>query len=149
MKVAVAYNNGEIHGHFGHCEMFAVYEYGEYVTDCQKTLVETGDRQGHQAMADLMKEQGVEAVIAGNMGPEAKAALLSYGIIPVVGYSGDADTAADLLVTGQLPVTSGGECGGGCSCGCGGDHGSSGCGDGCSCGCGDGAGYDGAEEENW
>ena len=29
MKVAVAYNNGEIHGHFGHCEMFAVYEYGE------------------------------------------------------------------------------------------------------------------------
>ena len=149
MKVAVAYNNGEIHGHFGHCEMFAVYEYGEYVTDCQKTLVETGDRQGHQAMADLMKEQGVEAVIAGNMGPEAKASLLSYGIIPVVGYSGDADTAADLLVTGQLPVTSGGESGGGCSCGCGGDHGSCGCGDGCSCGCGDGAGYDGAEEENW
>ena len=149
MKVAVAYNNGEIHGHFGHCEMFAVYEYGEYVTDCQKTLVETGDHQGHQAMADLMKEQGVEAVIAGNMGPEAKAALLSYGIIPVVGYSGDADTAADLLVTGQLPVTSGAECGGGCSCGCGGDHGSCGCGDGCSCGCGDGAGYDGAEEENW
>lgn len=149
MKVAVAYNNGEIHGHFGHCEMFAVYEYGEYVTDCQKTLVETGERQGHQAMADLMKEQGVEAVIAGNMGPEAKTALLSYGIIPIVGYSGDADTAADLLVTGQLPVASGSECGGGCSCGCGGDHGSCGCGDGCSCGCGDGAGYDGAEEENW
>ena len=65
MKVAVAYNNGEIHGHFGHCDMFAVYEYGEYVSDCQKTLVETGERSGHQAMADLMKELGVEAVIVG------------------------------------------------------------------------------------
>ena len=161
MKVAVAYNNGEIHGHFGHCDMFAVYEYGEYVTDCKKTLVETGERSGHQAMADLMKEQGVEAVISGNMGPEAKAALLSYGIIPVVGYSGDADTAADLLVTGQLPVSPAGECGGGgCSCGCGADHGSCcgagdntddgcGCGGGCSCGCGEGTGYDGAEEDNW
>ncbi len=152
MKIAVAYNNGEIHGHFGHCDTFAVYEYGEYVTDCQKTLIETGDRQGHQAMADLMKEQDVAAVIVGNMGPEAKTVLLSYGIVPIVGYSGDADTAADLLVTGQLPVAPGNEhAGGGCSCGggcCGGEHeeGGCSCSGGCSCGCGDGAGYDGGEE---
>ena len=32
MKIAVAYQDGEIFGHFGHCETFAVYEYGEYVT---------------------------------------------------------------------------------------------------------------------
>ncbi len=138
MKVAVAYDNGEIHGHFGHCDMFAVYEYGEYVYECTKTLVETGERQGHQAMADLMREQGVDAVIVGNMGGEAKALLLSYGIVPVTGYSGDADTAADLLVTGQLPV-SGGEgggcsCGGSCNCGSDGGEGCS-CGGGCGCGC--------------
>ena len=138
MKVAVAYDNGEIHGHFGHCDMFAVYEYGEYVHECTKTLLETGERQGHQAMADLMREQGVDAVIVGNMGGEAKALLLSYGIVPVTGYSGDADTAADLLVTGQLPV-SGGEgggcsCGGSCSCGSDGGEGCS-CGGGCGCGC--------------
>ena len=140
MKVAVAYDKGEIFGHFGHCGMFAFYEYGEYVTDCKKTLVETGERQGHQAMADLMREQGTEAVIVGNMGPEAKALLLSYGIIPIVGYSGDADTAADLLVTGRLPVAPGAEYGGGCGGGCcgGGDHGSCGCGGDESCGCGGG-----------
>ena len=129
MKVAVAYENGEIYGHFGHCETFAIYEYGEYVHECTKTLIETGDRHGHEAMADLMREQGVAAVICGNMGGEAKALLLSYGIVPVAGYSGDADTAADLLVTGQLPVTPGGDCG--CSGGCGG---------GCSCG-DEGCGY--------
>ena len=152
MKIAVAYDEGEIFGHFGHCKTFAFYEYGEYVTDCTKTLVETGERQGHQAMADLMKEQGADAVIVGNMGPEAKALLLSYGIVPVVGYSGDADTASDLLVTGQLPIAPGGEYAGGCSCGggcCGGGHESGGCscGDGCSCGCGDSAGYDGEPDE--
>ena len=119
MKVAVAYDNGEIFGHFGHCGTFAFYEYGDYVHECTKTLVETGDRQGHEAMADLMREQGVDAVICGNMGGEAKAALLSMGIVPIVGYSGDADTAADLLVTGQLPLSPGeGGCGGGCGCGC-------------------------------
>ena len=147
MKVAVAYDNGEIYGHFGHCDMFAIYEYGEYVHECTKTLVETADRQGHQAMADLMREQGVDAVICGNMGGEGKALLLSYGIVPVVGYSGDADTAADLLVTGQLPINPGagncscsGSChcgsddGEGCSCGSDGSEGCS-CGGGCGCGC--------------
>ena len=138
MKVAVAYENGEIYGHFGHCETFAIYEYGEYVHECTKTLIETGDRHGHEAMADLMREQEVDAVIAGNMGGEAKALLLSYGIVPVAGYSGDADTAADLLVTGQLPITPGegggcSSCAGNCSCGSDGGEGCS-CG-GCGCGC--------------
>ena len=31
MKIAVAYQDGEIYEHFGHCPLFAVYEYGEYV----------------------------------------------------------------------------------------------------------------------
>ena len=141
MRVAVAYDNGEIYGHFGHCETFAIYEYGEYVHECTKTLVSTEGRSGHQAMADLMREQDVMAVICGQMGGEAKALLLSYGIVPVVGYSGDADTASDLLVTGQLPVSPGGGCGGGCSCGCGsdcgGENGSCGCGPDCGCGCGE------------
>ena len=145
MKVAVAYENGEIYGHFGHCPQFAVYEYGEYVYDCVKKLVDTSALEGHQAMADKMRELEVDAVLCGNMGGEGKALLLSYGIVPIVGYSGDADTAADLLVTGRLPVVgadqgscscsgSCGSCGGGCSCGE--DE------DGCSCGCG---GYDGEE----
>ena len=174
MKVAVAYENGEIYGHFGHCPMFAVYEYGEYVHECEKKLVDTSALSGHQAMADKMRlvestkiglrtcekimqamadkmrELEVDAVICGNMGGEGKALLLSYGIVPIVGYSGDADTASDLLVTGRLPVnpseSSGGgcscsgSCGDGCSCGssCGGEEG------GCSCGCGS---FDG--EEAW
>lgn len=136
MKVAVAYQDGEIFGHFGHCETFAIYNYyGETTAECEKKLVDSSDRHGHQAMAELMQEQGVDAVMAGNMGPEAQAALLSMGIVPVVGYGGHADTAADLLVTGQLPPLEGeyGGCGGGCSGGCGG---------GCSGGCGGGCGGD-------
>lgn len=141
MKIAVAYKDGEIFEHFGHCEMFAIYEYaGPLVEDCKKTLLPCGDRHGHKAMAELMKEQGVDAVICGNMGAEAKSLLLSYGIVPVAGYCGDADTASDMLVTGQLPVDEGaGSCSGGCG-GCGGgchhDEGC-GCGGGCGCGCGE------------
>jgi predicted Fe-Mo cluster-binding NifX family protein len=133
MRIAVAYQDGEIFGHFGHCPLFALYDYGEYVSDCQKKLVDTSMLSGHQQMADKMKELEVDAVIVGNMGGEAKAMLLSYGIVPIVGYSGDADTASDLLVTGQLPVSPAeGGCGCGGSCNCGGSCGPE---DGCSCGC--------------
>ena len=146
MKVAVAYQDGEIYGHFGHCPTFAVYEYGDYVTDCKKTLVDTSMLSGHLPMAEKMQELGVMAVMAGNMGGEAKAELLSRGIVPIAGYSGDADTAADLLFLGRLPIDPGagdcgcsgscGSCGGcdseeGCGCGCGSEEGGS-----CGCGCG-------------
>lgn len=143
VKVAIAYNKetGEIFEHFGHCETFAVYEYGDTVEESTKKLIDCSDRHGHEAMAGLMKEENVMAVMSGNMGPEAKALLLSYGIVPVTGYCGDADTAADMLVTGQLPVAGeeAGGCGGGCggcsgSCGCGSDDQSGDCG--CGCGCG-------------
>ena len=134
MIIAVAYDDGNIGEHFGHATCFAFYDYfGADITDCTKTLFDCSDKHGHQEMADLMKEKKVDAVIVGNMGGEAKALLLSYGIVPVVGYSGDADTASDLLVTGQLPIVDAGTCGGGCG-GCGGschhdDEGN------CDCGC--------------
>ncbi len=137
MKVAIAYENGEIYPHFGHCNTFALYNYyGETTAECEKVLLDSSACQGHSAMAELMRRNGVDAVMAGNMGSEARAALLSMGIVPVVGYSGHADTAADLLVTGQLPPLEGeyGGCGGGCgSCGgdCGGGCGGGDCGGGC------------------
>lgn len=139
MRIAVAYDNGEIGLHFGHAEMFAVYDYADGdVSRCTKRLVETGERHGHEAMAALMQAEGVDAVISGNMGGEAKAALLSLGIVPIAGFEGPADLAADLLVLGRLPLTggenfSGGGCGGSCS-GCSG-CGPEGCGPDCNCGC--------------
>ncbi len=140
MIIAVAYDAGNIGEHFGHADMFALYDYPNYeVEQCTKRLIDCSDRHGHAAMAELMRENKVDMVLVGRMGPEAKSMLLSFGIVPVVGYCGDADTAADLLITGQLPLDGmeAESCGGGCGgCGggcCGGDDA-----DGGSCGCGGG-----------
>ena len=131
MIIAAAYDqDGNVGEHFGHAEMFAIYDYESAGPDqCSKTLVDASDRHGHQAMADLMKEKNVDAVITQRMGGEAKAALLSYGIVPVTGFAGSADILADLLVMGQLPIIEGGNCSG-----CGGDcsHDEDG---NCGCGC--------------
>lgn len=139
MRVAVAWQDGQIHGHFGHCDCFAIYDYSDCAAGCRKKLVETGERQGHAAMAELMRQEGVDAVICGDMGSEARALLLSMGIVPVPGYAGDADVAADLLVTGRLPVDAAEGCGGGCACGgaCGSEEDGCACGGGCACSCGE------------
>lgn len=140
MKVAVSYHEGEIYEHFGHAETFAIYDFDmDDLEHTTKKLIDVRGLSGHQAMADRMRDEGVAAVLCGNMGGAAKALLLSYGIVPVSGYCGDADTAAELLILGRLPIAGGDEgcgCGGGCSGGCGGGCGDGGCGCGGDCGCG-------------
>ena len=137
MIVAVAWDNGNIGEHFGHASMFAIYNYAGFnPEECEKRLVDCSDKHGHADMANLMRENKVDAVIAGRIGSEARATLLSFGIIPVAGYEGDADTAADLLITGRLPIMDdSGSCGGGCG-GCSGCHAGDETGS-CGCGCGD------------
>ena len=142
MIIAVAWDNGNIGEHFGHATMFSIYDYaGINVDVCNKRLVDCAGLHGHEDMAKLMRDNKVDAVIVGRMGAEAKSLLLSYGIVPVTGYEGDADTAADLLITGQLPIMEdAGACSGGCG-GCSGCHSDGGCGcgsdGGCGCGCGE------------
>ncbi len=133
MRIAVAYEDGMIGAHFDRAGMFAVYDYKNAdVNECIKQLLETDGRQDYQVMAELMRQQRVDAVIAGDMGAAAKSALLSRGIVPIAGYEGSADDAADLLILGQLPLMPG-DCGSGCSGGC---SGCSGCGEGGCGGCG-------------
>ena len=128
MKVAVSYKDGMIYAHFGHAEMFAIYEFKltapENVT---KTLLQV-DAQGHKAVADLMRDNLVDLVIVGHMGAEARNQLLAYGIVPLAGYSGSADLAVDKLIDGTLPIVDEGA--GSCSGGCGGccSDGEGGCG---------------------
>ena len=136
MKVAVAYNNGEIAENFGSCTQFASYNYtGEYVNEREKTVLECAPMSDPTTVAELLAENEIQAIICGQMNADSKNILLSHNVVPIAGFCGDADTAADLLVTGQLPISDGSE--GGCSGCCG------------SCGsCGDGEGECGCDHED-
>lgn len=100
MKIAVAFENGQIYQHFGHTEQFQVYEV-ENGAVVGKTVEDTNG-SGHGALAGFLRQLGVDAVICGGIGGGARQALAEAGIRLYGGVSGGCDEAVDALLAGTL-----------------------------------------------
>ena len=66
------------------------------------TSVIGNDGAGHHALADLLKEKGVDVLICGGLGEGAKEALDRAGIQVVSGAEGQADEAVAAFLQGNL-----------------------------------------------
>ena len=105
MRIAVTYDDGLVFQHFGHTEAFKVYtvEDGK-VVDSQ---VVSSDGQGHGALAGLLSDKAIDALVCGGIGMGAVNALSDYGIRVYAGVSGNADEAVErLLAWGRARVPS-------------------------------------------
>ena len=130
MKIAVTYDNGNVFQHFGRTETFKIYSAEEGKVVSSEIISSNG--VGHEALAGLLAESGIDVIICGGMGAGAQAALSEAGIEICAGAEGSADAAVEAYLKGELVNTGvncdhhdhheggcGGNCGGGCS-GCGG-----------------------------
>ena len=103
MKIAVAYDNGNVFQHFGRTESFKVYEAENgKVTDSQ--IISAGG-VGHEALAGLLADQAVDVLICGGIGGGAQAALAEAGVELCSGAQGDADQAVEAYLKGELVST--------------------------------------------
>lgn len=131
MRVAVTHENGQIFGHFGRTETFKVYEIenGQIVS----SQVVGTDGQGHGALAIILNEMHIDALICGGIGGGAQMALAQLGIRLYGGCQGSCDDAVVALIEGRLDYNPNVQCGHhhhehgveGHSCGsngCGGGH---------------------------
>ena len=132
MRIAVTYENGQIFQHFGHTEQFKVYdvENGQILSS---EVVDTNG-SGHGALAGVLTILNADVLICGGIGGGAQMALAEAGIKLYGGVSGDADSAVEAFVSGNLTFNPNVQCnhhdhhGEGHTCG---DHG---CGGGHTCG---------------
>lgn len=100
MKIAVAYENGEVFQHFGKTENFKIYEVaGQEILSAQ---VVATNGSGHGALAGVLAQQGVDLLICGGIGGGAQAALAEMGIGICAGAQGDADEAVKAFLNGEL-----------------------------------------------
>ena len=143
MRVATTYDNGNIFMHFGRSEQFKIYDIQDSKV-LNEQVVGTGGT-GHGALAGLLANGGVDALICGGIGGGAINALTQAGIKVYAGAQGNCDACVEALIAGTLAQTGEATCdchghghdhehihehGG--SCGCHGHHENEGH-EGCSC----------------
>lgn len=100
MRIAVTYEDGQIFQHFGHTEMFKLYdvEDGKVVGS---EVVDTNG-QGHGALAGFLLGNKVDVLICGGIGGGAQMALADAGIKLFGGVAGSADTAVEAFLKQEL-----------------------------------------------
>ena len=101
MKIAVAYENGEVFQHFGHTRQFKYYDVRGGVV-CNSMVSEAAGCEGHEAMAAFLSSLQVQAVICGGIGGGARAAVEQAGMLLYGGVTGSADAAVAALIAGTL-----------------------------------------------
>lgn len=100
MKVAIPYENGEVFQHFGKTENFKVYEIENGGIVSAEVINSNG--AGHEALAGVLKEIGVEAIICGGIGEGATSALRDAGITVFPGAEGYTDGVIAEYLAGNL-----------------------------------------------
>ena len=110
MRIAVPYENetGTVFQHFGHSQAFKLYDVKDGAVETSEVISTQGS--GHGALAGLLQEHEVEALICGGIGAGAIEALSEAGIRIYAGVKGAADEAVAQHLAGTLAYTTEANC---------------------------------------
>lgn len=103
MKIAVAAMGTEVAQHFGHCENFLFFDTDNGVITASNSVPNPGHRPGF--LPNFLADNGAEVIIAGGMGGGAVDIFGERGVQVIVGASGDAKTAVEQFLKGDLVST--------------------------------------------
>ncbi len=100
MKIAVTYDQGMVFQHFGHTEVFKIYEIDNDEIVSSKVVSTNG--AGHCALANFLAQEQVDALICGGIGMGAINALTNAGIEIFPGVMGEVDLVVNEFIAGIL-----------------------------------------------
>jgi predicted DNA-binding protein (UPF0251 family)/predicted Fe-Mo cluster-binding NifX family protein len=102
MIVAVPYLQGDVNAHFGSTQAFLVAEAVDGKVERTSVFEVQGMQHNHSGIAGFLKEQGVEAILAGGMGAPMQQALKAQGFDLYCGVSGSAVQAVEAFLRGEI-----------------------------------------------
>ena len=103
MKIAVAGMGHEVCGHFGHCENFLFFEVENGQIVNETSVPNPGHRPGF--LPNFLADRGAEVIISGGMGGGAVDIFNERNVEVIVGAEGDARTAVEAYLKGELKTT--------------------------------------------
>lgn len=103
MKIALPTRGNFIDDHFGHCESFTVFTINENDAIENREVIPSANGCGCKSgIATVLRQKGVEIMLAGNMGDGAKNVLERNDIAVFRGCSGNAEEVTKAFLRGEL-----------------------------------------------
>ena len=103
MRIAIASEGKNVTEHFGHCEAFLVYDVEDGKIVKEISLANPGHKPGF--LPNYLADGGVNVIISGGMGGGAVDIFSERNVEVVIGASGDAKTAVERYLRGELKTT--------------------------------------------
>ena len=103
LKIAVASENKMVTEHFGHCENFMIFDTENNQIIKSETVANPGHKPGF--LPNFLADRGVNVIISGGMGGGAVEIFNERNVEVIVGASGDAKTAVENYLKGELKTT--------------------------------------------
>jgi len=100
MKIAISTDGGSVSAHFGRCPSYTIAEILEGKVVGKEEIPNPGHEPGFLPV--YLAERGIEAIIAGGMGPRAQALFADKGIETIIGVEGPVDVVVDRYLQGTL-----------------------------------------------
>ena len=103
MRIAVAAMGHNVAQHFGHCQTFILFdtENGKIVSE--DSVPNPGHKPGF--LPNFLGDKGAEVIISGGMGGGAVEIFNERNIEVIIGIQGDARTAVETYLRGELKST--------------------------------------------
>ncbi len=103
MKIAVAAIGSTVARHFGHCENFIFFDTDGGKITGENSVPNPGHKPGF--LPNYLADHGAKVIIAGGMGGGAVDIFNEYNVEVIVGAEGDARTAVEMYLRGELIST--------------------------------------------
>ncbi len=103
MKIAVASEGNKVTEHFGHCENFNIYTVENKEISKSESVANPGHKPGF--LPNFLNDLGVNVIISGGIGGGAVLIFNDKNIEVVSGATGDAKSAAESYLNGELKST--------------------------------------------
>ncbi|MEA4895728.1 MAG: NifB/NifX family molybdenum-iron cluster-binding protein [Oscillospiraceae bacterium] len=103
LRIAIAGEGKNVTEHFGHCEVFLVYDVEDGKIVREEALPNPGHKPGF--LPNYLADRGVNVIISGGMGGGAVDIFNERKVEVIVGASGDAKAAVEKYLKGELKTT--------------------------------------------
>ena len=100
MKIAISTDHGYVSAHFGRCASYTIVDISEGRILSRKEIPNPGHQPGF--LPQFLSERGVNAIIAGGMGPRAQALFSQKNIETIIGIQGPIDEVIKKFLAQEL-----------------------------------------------